>query len=115
MTFDMIFDGPPPAFIIMNYILGLTVITLTLLGAIDWLHTDVPLFHRPYRVTLTWFGFFSLGAVLLVGLLALVNVMIGADQHVLDEVILTALLPLHAFFTVFMVWAARRIAKRKRS
>lgn len=101
----MIFDGPPPAFIIMIYILALTASTFGLLQAIEWLNVNITLIGR---VTMRNLGLAFFTADYFLAVLAVINIMIGANSHALDKVILSILLPLHVYPVIVLVWVWRR-------
>lgn len=108
--------GQPPAYIIMTYVLGLMMVTLALFGAIRFLNINVTLFtvalfNRSFTVTMALFGILFLFAILVVNLFCVLNVMIGAEKHVFDKIILFMLFPLNAFLPIILVWGGRRFIR----
>jgi hypothetical protein len=105
----MTFDGPSGAFIIMSYIVQLMILTLTLLGAQQWLqtkHTFAGILWGigPLKITLFGYGLIFFTGGLVASLLALFNVMIGAEKHTLDGSILSLVVFLHIYPLITLAW-----------
>lgn len=110
------FDGPPAAFIIMNYIIGLMAITLALLGAQKWHPTLLrgTLWGKgPFIITLFGYGLFLFYVGFVASALALINVMIGVEKHTLDGLIIALLAFMHIYPLITLVWWVFRGRKFK--
>jgi len=107
----MILQGPTPTFIILAYTVGLTGLMLALLPLLSWLKVNVILFMWPFKLTLPRFALLFLFGAYSTNLLALINVMLGADRHILDFTVLSLLFLLNAFPLIILLWLGRRIIR----
>ncbi|MFC1966120.1 hypothetical protein ACFLWI_04145 [Chloroflexota bacterium] len=103
----MLFNGPPPAFIIMTYMMGLMAVSLALVAATRWFELNILVLPRP-RITLSQLGLLFFLGTIVVSIMVLVNLLIGVGKHVLDYAIVYLLIIMHAFPSMMVPYLWRR-------
>lgn len=102
--------GQPAAFIILTYIVSMTILVTSVFVIAERLKIGTTeLIRRPFLLNISLFLLLIILGYTVSNLLSLANIILGSDNHYLDKSILFLLFFLKTWLICFFFWGVRFI------